>query len=105
MGRNKKLFTIIIAVFAILAVWFLIRFVVGGSEDTVKIFLSDSRFAGEPYFDCSRTTAVERQVPKTLAVAKAALEALLRGATQEEIDKGFVSNEAISDSGQRYYLN
>jgi len=59
---------------------------------TTKIFLSDSRFVGEPYFDCSRTIAVERQVPKTLAVAKAALEALLRGALPEEINQGFVSN-------------
>ncbi|MBA7621029.1 hypothetical protein ES703_28386 [subsurface metagenome] len=59
---------------------------------TVKIFLSDSRFVGEPYFDCSRTIAVERQVPKTLVVAKTAIEALLRGATQEEINQGFVSN-------------
>jgi len=47
---------------------------------------------GEPYFDCSRTIAVERQVPKTLAVTKTAIEALLRGATQEEINQGFVSN-------------
>lgn len=59
---------------------------------TVKIFLSDSRFVGEPYFDCSRTIAVERQVPKTSGVARAALEALLRGATQEEINQGFNSN-------------
>lgn len=59
---------------------------------TVKIFLSDSHFVGEPYFDCSRTIAVERQVPKTLVVAKTAIEALLRGATQEEINQGFVSN-------------
>ena len=59
---------------------------------TMKIFLSDSHFVGEPYFDCSRTIAVERQVPKTLAVTKTAIEALLRGATQEEIDQGFVSN-------------
>jgi len=59
---------------------------------TIKIFLSDSRFVGEPYFDCSRTIAVERQVLKTLAVAKTATEALLRGATQEEINQGFVSN-------------
>jgi len=59
---------------------------------TTKIFLSDSRFVGEPYFDCSRTMAVERQVPKTLAVARAALESLLRGAAQEEINQGFVSN-------------
>jgi len=56
---------------------------------TVKIFLSDSRFVNEPYFDCSRTIAVERQVPKTLAVARTATEALLRGATQEEINQGF----------------
>lgn len=59
---------------------------------TVKIFLSDSRFVNEPYFDCSRTIAVERRVPKTLAVARVATEALLRGATQEEINQGFVSN-------------
>jgi len=57
-----------------------------------KIFLSDSRFVNEPYFDCSRTIAVERQVPKTLAVAGAAIEALLRGAREEEINQGFVSN-------------
>lgn len=56
-----------------------------------KIFLSDSRFVNEPYFDCLRTIAVERQVPKTLAVARAAIEALLRGATDEEISQGFIS--------------
>ena len=59
---------------------------------TAKIFLNDSRFANEPYFDCSRTIAVERQVPKTQAVAGAALEALLRGATEEEKIQGFISN-------------
>jgi len=65
-----------------------------------KIFLSDSRFVGEPYFDCSHTMAVERQVPKTSGVARAALEALLRGATQEEINQGFISN---INSGVRIY--
>lgn len=59
---------------------------------TVKIFLSDSHFVNEPYFDCSRTIVVERRVPKTLAVAKSTVEAFLRGATQEEINQGFVSN-------------
>lgn len=58
----------------------------------VKIFLSDSRFANEPYFDCSKTIAVERSVAKTQAVARAALEALLRGATKEEISQGFISS-------------
>lgn len=59
---------------------------------TVKIFLSDSRFVGEPNFDCSRTIAVERQVPKTSAIARASVEALLRGAIQEEINQGFISS-------------
>ena len=59
---------------------------------TIKIFLSDSNFLNEPYFDCSRTIAVERRVPETLAVASSAVKALLRGATQEEIKQGFVSN-------------
>ena len=58
---------------------------------TVKVFLSDSRFVNEPYFDCSRTIAIERQVPKTQATARAALEALLRGATEEEQNQGYVS--------------
>lgn len=58
---------------------------------TVKIFLSDSRFVNEPYFDCSRTITVERQVPKTTTVARAALEALLRGSTEDEINQGFIS--------------
>ena len=58
----------------------------------VKIFLNDSRYINEPYFDCSRTIAVERQVLKTQATARASLEALLRGAKQEEINQGYISN-------------
>jgi len=63
-----------------------------GEMMTVKIYLSDSHFVNEPYFDCSRTVAVERQVPKTQAVARATLEAFLRGATEEEINQGYLSN-------------
>lgn len=59
---------------------------------TVKIYLSDSRFVNEPYFDCSRTIAVERGVQKTAAVARASVEALLRGATEEEKNQEFVSD-------------
>lgn len=58
----------------------------------VKIFLSDSSFAGEPNFDCGRTVAVDRLVPKALGVARGSLEALIQGATQGEIDAGLVSN-------------
>jgi len=63
-----------------------------GETMIVKISLSDSRYVNEPYFDCSRTIAIEREVPKTQGVAKAAIEALLRGATEDEIAQGYVSN-------------
>lgn len=59
---------------------------------SVRIFLSDSRFVGEPYFDCSRTIAVERSVTKSADPARSALEALLRGPIEEEINQGFISN-------------
>ncbi len=72
---------------------------------TVKIFLSDSRFVNEPYFDCSRTIAVERRVFRTSAVARAAIEALLRGATEEEINQGFVSNINSGVRVQRLSVN
>lgn len=68
---------------------------VAGETMTVKIFLNDSKYANEPYFDCSKTVAVERSAPKTQAVAKSAIEALLRGATEEEINKGSMSNIPI----------
>ena len=58
----------------------------------VKIFLSDSKYVNEPYFDCSKTAVVEREVPKVSAVAKAAIESLLRGATKSENEAGFYSS-------------
>lgn len=71
---------------------------------TAKIFLNDSRFVNEPHFDCSRTIAVERQVPKTPAVARASLEALLRGATEEEINQGYVSNISPGARVQKLFI-
>lgn len=63
-----------------------------GETMTVKIFLNDSKYANEPYFDCLKTVAVNRNIPKTQAVAKSATEALLRGATEEEISRGFLNS-------------
>lgn len=59
---------------------------------TVNIFLSDSNYIDEPYFDCGRTKQVVRQVPKSVAIGKSAIKALLRGATQQEISQGYVSS-------------
>lgn len=58
---------------------------------TIKIFLSDANAANEPTFDCQKTVAVDRQVPRTSAVARAALEALLRGPTSAEKAKNQIT--------------
>lgn len=59
---------------------------------TTKIFLSDSRFAEELNFDCGKTVAAKRTVQKTQAIGRAAIEALLRGPDEQEIQKGLISN-------------
>lgn len=59
---------------------------------SVKIFLNDSNYVNEPSFDCSVTKEVERTVPQTLGVARASIEALLRGEKPEERELGLVSN-------------
>jgi len=59
-----------------------------GETMTTTIFLSDSAAAAGPPFDCAKTVAVERVVPRTERVAQAAIEALLRGATEADLLEG-----------------
>jgi len=57
---------------------------------SVKIYLSDEN--NNPNFeDCGKVRAVRRRIPKTKAVAKAALNELVKGATPEEKAKGLSS--------------
>jgi len=57
---------------------------------TVKIFFSNSIL--DPKFSDLQVFASERQIPKTQAVARAALEELLKGVTEEEKSKGLFTN-------------
>jgi spore germination protein GerM len=57
---------------------------------TVKIFLCNS--IHDPGFSGNQVFASERQIPKTQAVARAALKELLNGVTEEEKSQGFFSN-------------
>ncbi|MFH1841181.1 MAG: GerMN domain-containing protein [Candidatus Nealsonbacteria bacterium] len=41
--------------------------------------------------DCSKVYPVERAVPKSLGVAKAALQELFKGPTEQELNQGYVS--------------
>ncbi len=91
-----KIFIIIIAVLAILALWFFIRFVVGGSEDT---WLSVKLFYYNPEKDrgndgnslCSRKglMSVERKIPITKTPIQDTIKLLLLGElTNEERAQG-----------------
>jgi hypothetical protein len=60
-----------------------------GETTTVKVHFSTLP-AGAT--ECNTTVAVERTVPKTQAVARAALEALLKGPTQAEKDQNMFTS-------------
>ncbi len=74
----KNLFALFV-IFAISAAAF------GQTKDamTIKIYLSDGN--NNPNFeDCGKVRAVTRTIPKTKAVAKTALDELVKGATEAE---------------------
>jgi spore germination protein GerM len=58
---------------------------------TVKVFFGNSIFDPE-ILDCSKNFSVERTVPKTEAVGRAALEQLLAGPTDTEKAEGYFTN-------------
>ena len=55
----------------------------------VYVFFTTSQTAGQNDFDCKYLEAVTKKVPKSLAVAKAALRALLAGPSTEDKSRGF----------------
>ena len=56
----------------------------------VKIFFNNSRM--DPEFSCNKVFPTEREIPKTQAVARAALEELLKGPTEKEKSEDFFTN-------------
>jgi len=63
---------------------------------TVKAFFNNNLL--DPEFSCNKVFPVSREVDKTEAVAKAALEELLQGPTEEEKESGFFTsiNEGVT---------
>ena len=63
-----------------------------GVTETIKVkaFFNNSQM--DPEFSCNKVFAVEREVPKTQAVARAALQELFRGPTDAEKAKGFTTS-------------
>jgi hypothetical protein len=56
----------------------------------IKVYFNNNKM--DPEFSCNKVFAVERQVPKTEAVARAALEELLKGPTQAEKDQSYFTS-------------
>jgi len=56
----------------------------------IKVYFNNSEL--DPEFSCNKVFPVERQIPKTQAVARTALEELLKGATSADKENGFFSN-------------
>lgn len=56
----------------------------------IKAFFNNSKL--DPEYSCNKVFAVEREVPKTQAVGRAALEELLMGATEKEKSEGYFTS-------------
>jgi len=56
----------------------------------VKVYFNNDRM--DPEFSCNKVFPVERKIPKTQAVARAALEELLKGSTEAEKNQGFFTS-------------
>lgn len=61
-----------------------------GESMKIKIYFNNSQM--DPEYSCNKVFAIEREVPKTEAVAKVAIEELLKGPTDVEKDLGFFTN-------------
>jgi len=56
----------------------------------VKVYFNNSKL--DPEFSCNKVFPVEREVSKTQAAARAALEELLKGASEKEKIEGFFTS-------------
>jgi len=64
----------------------------GPSQETmkVKVFFNNSNL--DPEFSCNKVFPVEREIEKTVAIARAALEELLKGPRDSEKEQGFFTS-------------
>lgn len=67
-----------------------VKYEVGVEAMTVKAYFNNSNM--DPEFSCNKVFPVQRAVPKTQAVGRAALEELLKGVTDLEKDAGFFTS-------------
>lgn len=95
LSRRIKIFGVVAVALAIGYFVFYLRAeapVYSGEPDTMvlKVFFGNSVL--DPEVSCDKVFAVDREVPRTVAPARVALEKLLEGPTQTEKDEGFSSS-------------
>ena len=56
----------------------------------IKVFFNNNNL--DPEFSCNKVFPVEREVAKTQAIARVALEELLKGVNEEEKNQGYFTN-------------
>ena len=59
-------------------------------NSTVKVYFNNNQM--DPQISCNKVFAVERVIPKTQAVGRAAIEELLKGPTEQEKSQGFFTS-------------
>ncbi|HEX3036086.1 MAG TPA: GerMN domain-containing protein [Thermodesulfobacteriota bacterium] len=57
----------------------------------VKVYFINKEVSADPQFDCTRVFPLEREIPKTESVARATLQELLKGPSEEEREKGYMT--------------
>ncbi len=71
---------------------------------TVKVFFHNEKLNPE-MLDCNKVFPTTRTIPKTVGVARAALDELFKGVTEDEKDKGFWSFDREATTGVVKSLN
>lgn len=74
------------------------------STMTIKVFFHNEKLNPE-MLDCNKAFPTNRTIPKTTATARAALDELFKGVTEEEKAKGFWSFDRESTTGIVKSLN
>ncbi|MDP1538822.1 MAG: GerMN domain-containing protein [bacterium] len=87
---NKFLIVLIIILVVVIGYFVLQKSAPEEELMTVKAFFNNDNL--DPEFSCNKVFPVEREIVKTQAVARAALEELLKGATDVDREQGFFTS-------------
>ena len=90
----KKAVILIVSLGLLIVIWVIFGTLKGKEPQeefsVVKVFFNNNKI--DPEFSCNKVFPVEREISKTEAVARAAIEELLKGPTSKEKSEGFFTS-------------